>query len=275
MSSASGDGSAKGVACHVARAIMARHTSNVTLLVGVNGAQGSGKSTLAAWLADELDAHDCSTAILSLDDFYLPKAERQKLGGRIHTLCRTRGVPGTHDCGLLGATIDLLSNASPAGRTALPHFDKLADDRQSVWGVFIGRPDVIVLEGWCVGIRAEDLPVYSGPINELEAQSDPHGVWYQWSLTALTRDYAPLWDKLDMLVSIEVPGIETVIASRFRQEQGLEATTGRKGMDRAAVQRFVQHYERFTRAGWAAMPERADLLFRRDDQYNFALVGGQ
>ena len=46
-------------------------------------------------------------------------------------------------------------------------------------------------------------------------------------------------------------------------------------MDRAAVTRFVEHYERYTRALWAAMPRRADLLLRRDDGYRYMLVKGE
>ena len=134
------------------------------------------------------------------------------------------------------------------------------------------RPDVILLEGWCVGLRAEDVPPYAGPINALEAAEDPDGAWFAWSLEALQTDYAEVWNRMALLVSIEVAGLDTVIDSRLRQEEGLAAVTGRPGMDRAAVTRFVQHYERFTRALWAAMPVRADMLFRRDGAFGFAEV---
>jgi pantothenate kinase-related protein Tda10 len=78
-----------------------------------------------------------------------------------------------------------------------------------------------------------------------------------------------------MLASIEVPGLDTVISSRLRQEQELAAKTGRTGMDREAVTRFVHHYERHTRALWSAMPRRADLLLRRDADYRYTLVKGE
>jgi len=116
------------------------------------------------------------------------------------------------------------------------------------------------------------MPPYAGPINELERNEDPDGVWYRWSLESLGHGYEALWDKFDLFVSIEVPDLETVIDSRLRQEDTLAANSDRPRMDRAAVIRFVQHYERFTRALWAAMPERADMLFRRDRDYGFTLV---
>ena len=74
------------------------------------------------------------------------------------------------------------------------------------------------------------------------------------------------------LSSIEVPDLETVIESRLRQEEGLAAASGRPAMNRASVTRFVEHYERYTRALWAAMPERADLLLRRDADFRFTLA---
>src|SRR4051794_14728731 len=67
------------------------------LLLGLCGAQGSGKSTLAARLAARLGARGQRAAILSLDDLYLPRAERARLARDVHPLLATRGVPLTHD----------------------------------------------------------------------------------------------------------------------------------------------------------------------------------
>lgn len=266
--------SAAAAACQVAEKIVRQSSADSSLLVGINGAQGSGKSTLARLVAEALERfHQQHVASLSLDDFYLTKAERERLAREVHPLCKTRGVPGTHDLALMTATIERLAQAPPMQPTSVPRFDKLADDRALLdeWPIFTGRPDTILLEGWCVGIRATDLPPYRGPINALERAEDPDGVWFGWSLATL-RGYEPLWESLDLLVSIEVPDLDTVIASRLRQEEGLAAASGRIGMDRAAVTRFVEHYERYTLALWAAMPERADILFRRNQDFGFTLI---
>jgi len=241
-------------------------------LVGINGAQGSGKSTLVQLVGEALvRAHGVRPCLLSLDDFYLGKPARYQLGDKVHRMCEVRGVPGTHDPILLEDTLIALGKAGPDSLTPLPRFDKLDDDRISRedWPDFTGRPDVILLEGWCVGLRAEDVPPYTGPINELEAVEDPEGEWFEWSLSELSAAYPPVWDRIALLVSIEVPDLETVIASRLAQEDGLAEGNDRPRMDRAAVTRFVQHYERFTRALWTAMPTRADMLFRRDGDFGF------
>lgn len=258
------------VACLIAERAAALPRGAV---VGINGAQGSGKSTIAKLVGEALRRfHGLNPALLSLDDFYLTRAARQELARTGHPLCATRGVPGTHDLPLMTRTFDALAAAGPPDRTPLPAFDKLADDRlpEAQWPFFEGPPDLVLFEGWCVGLRAEDVPTWSGPINDLERECDPDGAWFRWSLAALRNDYPAIWDRIDMLVAIEVPDLETVIASRLKQEQGLPGDRPR--MDRAGVTRFVEHYERYTRALWAAMPHRADMLFRREAGFDYAPV---
>lgn len=262
--------SAIAAACKVAD----RAAAEAPLVVGVNGAQGSGKSTLAQIVALALrQVHGLETCLLSLDDFYLTHAVRQQLARDIHPMCATRGVPGTHDIPLMETVLEALAQGR---QVSLPKFDKLADDRMpsGIWPEATKRPDVIILEGWCVGLRAEDVPPWQGPINTLEEVEDPTGEWFAWSLATLARDYAAIWNRIDLLVSIEVPDLDTVIASRLAQEKGLAADSDRPRMDRKAIVRFVQHYERYTRALWASMPERADMLFRRDRDFAFTHVHG-
>ena len=246
-------------------------------MVGINGAQGSGKSTVARLVADALERfHDLRPALLSLDNFYLGRPPRYRLESEVHPLCVTRGVPGTHDVPLMVQTFNALDCAGARTRTPLPAFDKLSDDRlaREVWPGFEGRPDVILFEGWCVGLQAEDVPDWAGPINALESEEDPEGEWFQWSLATLRDDYRAIWRRIELLVSIEMPDFEAVIESRLKQEQGLPESEEHPRMDREAITRFVQHYERFTRALWAAMPERADMLFRRDRDFGYSLVKG-
>jgi D-glycerate 3-kinase len=103
---------------------------------------------------------------------------------------------------------------------------------------------------------------------------DPQGEWFQWALATLRDDYRAIWRRIEMLISIEMTDLEAVVESRLKQEQGLPESEEFPRMDREAITRFVQHYERFTRALWAVMPERADILFRRDKDFGYSLVKG-
>lgn len=258
------------------RLMTTRPGPNGLVVAGICGAQGSGKTTLAHALEYELAARGRRALTLSLDDFYLPKADRNQLSREVHSLCATRGVPGTHDMGLYSSTLAALASAGPQETTALPVFSKLDDDRLPVdqWDSYVGCPDVVLFEGWCVGAQPQALDGWRGAINDLEASEDPDGVWWRWWNEALANDYWPTWCDLDPLILIRVAGIESVVKSRIKQEAGLAAAEPDKPtMDEAAVRRFVAHYERLTLRIWDEMPARAHVVIDRDDSFTFSITG--
>ena len=61
--------------------LMSQHRTGKALLAVINGAQGTGKSTLAAFVRLALESGaNWRVAVLSIDDFYLTRAQRKKLG---------------------------------------------------------------------------------------------------------------------------------------------------------------------------------------------------
>ncbi len=89
------------------------------LLAGLCGAQGSGKSTAAAAIASLLEESGLPTAVLSIDDFYRTRAEREHLAREVHPLLLTRGVPGTHDVAADGIRHRRLARRKPPAVAAL------------------------------------------------------------------------------------------------------------------------------------------------------------
>jgi D-glycerate 3-kinase len=241
------------------------------LRVGLCGAQGSGKSTMVAALAAQLASRGVRVAALSLDDCYLTHAERQALARTVHPLLATRGVPGTHDVSLAQRTFASL--ALP-GETALPSFDKAVDDRREAarWPRIAGPADIVLFEGWCVGARPQAPEALRDPVNALERDEDPHGIWRRFVNAALEGPYRPLFDGFDRLILLQAPSFEVVFDWRREQERKLAqrlATSGGKAtavMDEAKLGRFIAHYERLTRHILAEMPARADVLFSLDPQ---------
>lgn len=229
------------------------------LVVGICGAQGSGKTTLVARLAALLRQGGVRVATLSLDDLYLPRAARQRLADEVHPLFATRGVPGTHDLALGLATIAALEQGEPA---PLPRFAKAADDRLPA-GEWPRAPDhceVLLLEGWCLGARAQsDVSV---PVNRLEADEDPQAIWRSHANRALAGDYQRLFARIDCLVLLVAPDWSAVAKWREQQEAELRASGGTAVMSPAQVARFILHYERLTRWILEEMPGRADLVVR-------------
>lgn len=234
-------------------------------VLGLCGAQGSGKSTLSADLAQRLNARGIRTAILSLDDLYLSHDRRAEMARVVHPLFATRGAPGTHDVerGLA------LLEAVKAGRgVTLPQFDKSTDDPapEAEWARFDGPLDVLIFEGWCIGARPQDEAALAEPVNALEGERDPDGVWRHHVNAALAGPYAELFARIDRLLLLAAPGFEVVERWRLQQEHALraQAPDGARVMSDAEVATFIQHYERLTRHLLFDMPAYADRVLRLD-----------
>ncbi|MGE0740888.1 MAG: kinase [Hyphomonadaceae bacterium] len=249
------------------RLIAAARASNPNrpALIGVGGAQGSGKSYQCRAYAA---AHP-RVAHFSLDDVYLTRAEREaradiyaneapvRRNGRfeiekcdrpeLRSLFLTRGPPGTHDLRLAGGLIARLGSALP---TFIPRFDKSRDDRANdeAWAAFAGPADAILMDGWCMGALP---PVMSPPINDVEASDaeDTKGgwIWQNRIIYELTSTYAHFFAAFDALIYLQAPSWEIVRVWRGQQEA---ETLGRPltREENAALDRFVMHYERVTRA---------------------------
>lgn len=251
--------------CRPLAASIAREaeTRGRPVVIGICGAQGSGKSTLAMALQALLSReHALEAAILSLDDLYLPLADRVRLARDIHPLFRTRGPPGTHDIAL---GLDVLDAALAGRPVALPRFDKALDERKTRrdWPMS-NEARVILFEGWCVGARPQAAERLTAPVNELEQYDDRNGVWRTAVNAHLSGAYQTLFVRLDRLVLLAAPSFEVVLHWRLEQEHKLRAklaATGAPGraMSDPEIRRFIQHYERLTRHILGEMPGRADV----------------
>jgi D-glycerate 3-kinase len=236
--------------------------------VGVAGPQGSGKTTLV---------HACAAsrrrvAHFSLDDVYLGQTTRRALAARVHPLFVTRGPPGTHDVELFNATLDALEAADPDSRTPVPAFDKVADDpfARSRWPAFQGRPDLILIDGWCLGAATQDWHELKQPVNSLEAGEDPNRAWRGAVNDFLFTPYQAMFGRLDAILHLRAPSFDIVQDWRCQQEEGL---LGRPLLlsDRARLARFIQHFERITRHMMDG-GRRADIEIQLDEQRNVVEV---
>ena len=244
-------------------------TADTPPLIGFSGCQGSGKSTLVALMAKVMrEVYGVSTVVLSLDDFYLTKAARAALAESIHPLFATRGVPGTHDLALLNATISALRQ--PSGAVPVPAFDKALDDRTEIvhWRQVSAPVQLILLEGWCVGLLPQSESELESPINPMEAEQDPSLVWRREVNRQLANGYAHLFGELDALLLLQAPSFDAVFEWRWQQEQRLSEQFQQDHpdrpdptMSRSEVADFVLHYQRLTEHALKTLPDRADFVW--------------
>ena len=238
-------------------------------LIGFSGCQGSGKSTLVALMATVMrEVYGVSAVVLSLDDFYLTKAARAALAESLHPLFATRGVPGTHDLTLLNETIAALRQ--PSGAVPVPAFDKALDDRTEMvhWRQVSAPAQLIMLEGWCVGLSPQNERELEVSVNSTEAEQDPSLVWRREVNRQLANGYADLFGELDAFLLLQAPSFDAVFEWRWQQEQRLSEQFQKDHpdktdptMSRSEVTGFVLHYQRLTEHALKTLPGQADFVW--------------
>jgi len=241
-----------------------------TIFIGVNGCQGSGKSTLCEFITGFLaEAYSLNTLAISLDDFYLSSRHRQKLANEKHPLLKTRGVPGTHNIKQLESTIKALKSSNLP--CIIPRFDKLVDEpkKQSAWTTVSNQPDIVMIEGWCWGVNAQEEQQLVAPVNELEREHDQDGRWRKYVNQQLKQDYQPLYALMDFWVMLKAPSYACVYGWRLEQEQktkALHAAVSRDlkaktcGQSPEQVAQFIQYFQRLTLESFAQLPSKANWL---------------
>ena len=241
-----------------------------TYIIGINGCQGSGKSTLADYLCTVVaEKYHLATVALSLDDFYLTKAERIELARKIHPLLAQRGVPGTHDVNL---AIDTISSLASGNKALITRFDKSMDDRvpEANSETITGHIGLIVIEGWCFGAKPQAPNSLIEPVNHLERSEDSDGVCRDYVNTALATQYPQLFELVDSTAMLRAPSFKTVFEWRLEQEQKLIEKLRSTKTDPASVstmsdeeiRRFIQNFQRITEHCLEEMPTRVDHLFQ-------------
>lgn len=165
-------------------------------VLGLNGPVGAGKTTLCRWLQARAQRAGLRLAVASIDDAYLPWAERQqRLAGNPFGVSRV--PPGSHDSALLAARLAGWQAGEPL---LLPRFDKtLRGGQGDRCGSEAIEADALLLEGWLLGCR----PLGAGALAQLAERGHPalaalepqQRAWLPRWDGALAA-YGPLWDQL-------------------------------------------------------------------------------
>jgi len=221
-----------------------------TLFLGLSGGQGSGKTTTAEILKIILKIFfKRKIHISSIDDFYKTAEDRNKLSEQVHPLLKTRGVPGTHDINLVKIFFNNIKRKK-FKKTKLPKFEKAKDDRKkkNYWFNVNQKPEIVILEGWCIGAKPQSEFLIKKPINNLEKNEDKNLKWREYVNEKLKKDYKKLFTMLDHLIFIKIPNLNMVFEWRFLQEKKLRKKSyfSKKIMSRSKIKRFIMFYERIT-----------------------------
>ena len=220
------------------------------LFLGFSGGQGSGKTTIAGILKIILKKFfKREIYISSIDDFYKTFRDREKMSNKIHPLFKTRGVPGTHDINLAKNFFQIL-NAKKFKKIKLPKFDKSIDDRlkKKYYYDIKKKPEIVILEGWCVGAKHQSNNLIKKPINKLEKKEDSFLIWRKYVNEKLKKEYKKIFSMLDHFIYMKIPNFNAVFKWRLLQEKKLRKKSYFKKqiMSYNEIKRFIMFYERIT-----------------------------
>ena len=221
-----------------------------TLFLGFSGGQGSGKTTAVKILKIILKKFfKRKIHVSSIDDFYKTLKDRNRMSQNIHPLFKTRGVPGTHDINLVKKFFDFVK-AKRFKKTKLPKFDKSIDDRskKKYWFNIRERPEIVILEGWCVGAKPQSSSLIKKPINILEKYEDQDLIWRKYVNEKLKKEYKKLFAMIDHCIFMKIPNFKMVFKWRLLQENKLRKKSHfkKKIMSYNEIKRFIMFYQRIT-----------------------------
>ena len=217
----------------------ARRNLGRTLVQGVLGGQGTGKSTLAGVTRLIMRHLGYSVATLSIDDLYLTYTERQQLQQQDSRLI-WRGPPGTHDVNLGIQVIEQCWQSQENEPILCPRFDKSAfngaGDRTEPEAIL--KPDIVLFEGWFVGVQPVETSVFDNPPPPIITPEDKQ---FALDNNERLKAYLPLWDKLDRLIVLYP--VDYRLSQQWRKEaEHKMIAEGRSGMSDAEIDRFVEYF---------------------------------
>ena len=221
-----------------------------TLFLGFSGGQGSGKTTVVKILKIILKKFfKRKIHVSSIDDFYKTLKDRNRMSYTTHPLFKTRGVPGTHNVNLIKKFFYFIKRKN-FKKTKLPKFDKSIDDRlkKKYWFNIKERPEIVILEGWCVGAQPQSNSLIKKPINILERYEDQDLTWRKYVNEKLKKEYKKLFAMIDCYIFMKIPNFNMVFKWRLLQENKLRKVLRykKKIMSYNEIKRFIMFYQRIT-----------------------------
>ena len=161
-------------------------------IIGISALPGTGKTTLGKWLEAISLKLDFKISVISIDDFYLPSDE-MKLAIKNNPWNVSRGFPGSHSVKLM---YEKLLNWKINGDLDVPVFDKslrngLGD--RSHWR--LDNPDLLIIEGWFLGIEPLPVALNDQSINSQELSSNE--VSYRLNIQDNLIQYLDVWNLID------------------------------------------------------------------------------
>lgn len=194
--------------------------------------------------------------VFSIDDFYKTFEEREQLQ-ETYPCLGFRGPPGTHNTEKLLAVINQFKSKD-ISTVQIPIFDKSLHngqgDRVSQVQEVSSEQDIVILEGWFVGLTTEHL-------TDQDLQEISTSVLAKFSYENLKKFNN--FDFLDSLIVLKPEKFEYSITWRKEQEKNDNGN----GMSEGDVEDFVEYFFESLNPQiyYRDIENRCDLLLKLDE----------
>jgi len=183
-------------------------------IIGISALPGTGKTTLGKWLEAISLKLNFKISVISIDDFYLPSDE-MKSAIKNNPWNVSRGFPGSHSVKLMH---EKLLNWKINGELNVPVFDKslrngLGD--RSHWKS--DNPDLLILEGWFLGI--EPLSIMNNDQSIDSSMLSSQESIYRYKIQKNLNKYLDIWSLIDKIWHLKPLEFEFMNIWKSNQEQ--------------------------------------------------------
>ena len=183
-------------------------------IIGISALPGTGKTTLGQWLEELSLKLNFKISVISIDDFYLPSNE-MKLAIKNNPWNVSRGFPGSHSVKLMH---EKLLNWKKHGELKVPVFDKslrkgLGD--RSHWR--LDNPDLLIIEGWFLGIKPISFDVNDKRIITAGLSSNESS--YILNIQNNLKEYLDIWNLIDNIWHLKPLKFEYMNIWKSNQEK--------------------------------------------------------
>ena len=183
-------------------------------IIGISALPGTGKTTLGKWLEATALKLKFKIAVISIDDFYLPSDE-MKYAIKDNPWNVSRGFPGSHSVKLMR---EKLLNWKINGELNVPVYEKslrngLGD--RSHWRS--DKPDLLILEGWFLGVEPLSNNVNDRYIKSSNISSNEY--FYRSKIQNSLHQYLDVWSLIDNIWHLKPLKFEYMNIWKSNQEE--------------------------------------------------------
>ena len=134
----------------------------------------------------------------------------------------------------------------------------------------------MILEGWCVGAKAQKNSELLKSINTLERHKDKIHVWRKYVNNQLKTNYKKMFKKLDEFVYLKASNFKLLQKWRIVQEKRLSLSAKNKKnlkiMNKEDIIIFMQTYQRITQNMFKQAPKYASVVMQLNNNHQIKSI---